>query len=61
MNMKRLFLLLTVVLLGQWAAAQTKIDYSVYDDKFNIYVANDLGRNWVLRPKAHRRTDGYNG
>lgn len=45
MNMKRLFLLLTVILLGQWAAAQNKIDYSVYDDKFNIYVANDLGRN----------------
>ena len=32
MNMKRLFLLLTVILLGQWAAAQNKIDYSVYDD-----------------------------
>ena len=45
MNMRRLFLLLTVALLGQWAIAQNKIDYSVYNDKFNIYVANDLGRN----------------
>lgn len=43
--MKRLFLLLTVALLGQWAIAQNQIDYSVYDDKLNIYVANDLGRN----------------
>ena len=43
--MRRFFLLLTVALLGQWAIAQNKIDYSVYDDKFNIYVANDLGRN----------------
>lgn len=45
MKMKKLFLLLTLALLGQWAIAQNKIDYSVYDDKFNIYVANDLGRN----------------
>ena len=43
--MKRLFLLLTVALLGRWAAAQNQIDYSIYDDKLNIYVANDLGRN----------------
>lgn len=45
MKMKKLFLLFTLALLGQWAIAQNKIDYSVYDDKFNIYVANDLGRN----------------
>ena len=44
--MKKLFLLLTVALLGQWASAQQpKIDYSVYDDKCNFYIANDLGRN----------------
>ena len=44
--MKKLFLLLTVALLGQWASAQEpKIDYSVYDDKCNFYIANDLGRN----------------
>ena len=45
MNMKKLFLLLTVALMGTWAMAQQAIDYSVYDDKFNIYMANDLGRN----------------
>ncbi len=45
-EMKKLFLLLTVALLGQWASAQEpKIDYSVYDDKCNFYIANDLGRN----------------
>ena len=45
-EMKKLFLLLTVALLGQWASAQQpKIDYSVYDDKCNFYIANDLGRN----------------
>ena len=45
--MKKLFLLLTVALLGNWALAQQqpKIDYSVYDDKCNFYMANDLGRN----------------
>ena len=45
--MKKLFLLLAVALLGNWALAQTqpKIDYSVYDDKCNFYIANDLGRN----------------
>ncbi len=44
--MKKLFLLLTVALLGNWALAQQpKIDYSVYEDKCNFYIANDLGRN----------------
>ena len=43
--MKKLILLLFVALAGQWAVAQNNIDYSVYDDKFNIYIANDLGRN----------------
>ena len=45
MKMKKLFLLLTVALMGTWAMAQQAIDYSVYDDKFNMYMANDLGRN----------------
>ena len=36
MNMRKLFLLLTVALLGQWAIAQNKIDYSVYEDKLNL-------------------------
>ena len=45
MNTKKLFLLLMVALMGTWAMAQQTIDYSVYEDKFNIYMANDLGRN----------------
>ena len=46
MELKKTLLLLTLVLTGTWAAAQdTKIDYSVYEDKCNFYIANDLGRN----------------
>lgn len=45
MKLRKTILLLALVLTGAWAAAQNKIDYSVYDDKFNIYMANDLGRN----------------
>lgn len=43
--MKKLFLLLVTVVLLNSAVAQTAIDYSVYEDKFNMYIANDLGRN----------------
>ena len=42
--MKKIFFLLFVALLGNWASAQIT-DYSVFDKKFNFYVANDLGRN----------------
>ena len=42
--MKKIFLLLLVALLGNMATAQIT-DYSVFDSKFNFYVANDLGRN----------------
>lgn len=42
--MRKLFLLLFVALVGNWAWGQ-EIDYSVYEDKLNFYVANDLGRN----------------
>lgn len=42
--MKKIFLLLLVALLGNAAIAQIT-DYSVFDEKFNFYVANDLGRN----------------
>lgn len=42
--MKKVFFLLLVVLLSGRATAQTT-DYSVFEDKFNIYVGNDLGRN----------------
>lgn len=45
MKLKKTILLLALVLTGTWAAAQNQIDYSVYDGKFNIYMANDMGRN----------------
>jgi 3',5'-cyclic AMP phosphodiesterase CpdA len=42
--MKKILLVLFVALLGNTAIAQIT-DYSVFDEKFNFYVANDLGRN----------------
>ena len=42
--MKKLFLLLFVAFLSSLATAQIS-DYSIFDKKFNFYVANDLGRN----------------
>lgn len=42
--MKKVFSLLLVILLSNWAVAQIT-DYSIFDKKFNFYVANDLGRN----------------
>ena len=45
MKLKKTFLLLALTIFSTWATAQEKIDYSVYEDKFNMYVANDLGRN----------------
>ena len=36
--MKKIFFLLFVALLGNWASAQIT-DYSVFDKKFNFYVA----------------------
>lgn len=42
--MKKLFLLLFLAILGNVATAQIS-DYSVFEDKYNFYVANDLGRN----------------
>ena len=44
MTMKKIFLLLFIALLGNAAIAQIT-DYSIFDKKFNFYVANDLGRN----------------
>ena len=53
--MKKIFLLLFVALLGNPVIAQIT-DYSIFDKKFNFYVANDLGRNgyYDLQPS---RTD----
>lgn len=42
--MRRLYILLLAVLLCGGVQAQIK-DYSIFDHKFNFYVANDLGRN----------------
>ncbi len=45
MKTRNLLLMLLLVLTGMQVTAQNQIDYSVYEDKFNIYMANDLGRN----------------
>ena len=42
--MKKVFFLLLIALLSNWATAQIT-DYSIFDKKFNFYIANDLGRN----------------
>ncbi len=42
--MKKILILLLVTILGNAATAQIT-DYSIFDKKFNFYVANDLGRN----------------
>ena len=49
--MKKIFLLLFVTLLGNPAIAQIT-DYSIFDKKFNFYVANDLGRNGYYDQKT---------
>lgn len=43
--MKKILLLLAVALAGLMGNAQQPIDYSPYEGKLNLYVANDLGRN----------------
>lgn len=42
--MKQLFII-ALCAVSLFASAQTKTDMSVFDGKFNFYVANDLGRN----------------
>ena len=48
--MKKIFLLLFVALLGNLATAQIT-DYSVFDKKFDFYVANDLGVTVIMTRK----------
>lgn len=43
--MKKIFLLLFITVLSSLAAVAQITDYSIFDKKFNFYVANDLGRN----------------
>ncbi len=50
--MKRTILLLIAILTTSWGWTQNKIDYSVYEDKLNFYVANDLGRNGYYDQKT---------
>lgn len=52
-----LFLLLTVATL---ASAQG-VDYSVFDNKFNFYIANDLGRNGYYDQKPIAEQMGVMG
>lgn len=44
MKIKNLFLLLLLSVASTFVQAQLT-DYSVFDRKFNFYIANDLGRN----------------
>ena len=43
MKLKNLLTLL-FIFIGAVASAQIR-DYSIFDKKFNFYIANDLGRN----------------
>lgn len=43
MKIKNLFILLFLTICVSTQAQQT--DYSIFDHKFNFYIANDLGRN----------------
>ena len=43
MKLKNLLILLFISIVAT-ASAQLK-DYSMFDKKFNFYIANDLGRN----------------
>ena len=42
--MRKLYALLLAILFCGSVQAQIK-DYSIFDHKFNFYIANDLGRN----------------
>lgn len=48
--MRKLYAVLIAVCLCSVAQAQIN-DYSIFDDKFNFYVANDLGRNGYYEQK----------
>lgn len=43
--MKKLFLLLFIAVFSNLTITAQITDYSIFDKKFNFYVANDLGRN----------------
>lgn len=58
--MKKLFLLLVVAALSSLATAQIT-DYSIFDKKFNFYVANDLGRNGYYDQKPIAELMGIMG
>lgn len=58
--MKKLFLLLFVAFLSSLATAQIN-DYSIFDKKFNFYVANDLGRNGYYDQKPIAELMGVMG
>lgn len=58
--MKKLFLLVFVAFLSSLATAQIS-DYSIFDKKFNFYVANDLGRNGYYDQKPIAELMGVMG
>ena len=59
MKLKNLLILLFISIVAT-ASAQLK-DYSMFDKKFNFYIANDLGRNGYYDQKADCRINGNYG
>lgn len=58
--MKKVFSLLLVILLSNWAIAQIT-DYSIFDKKFNFLCGQRSRPQRLLRPEAYSRADGNHG
>lgn len=59
--MKKIFLIILVAVLGNLAVTAQITDYSIFDKKFNFYVANDLGRNGYYDQKPIAELMGVMG
>ncbi len=59
--MKKIFLLLFITVLSSLAAVAQITDYSIFDKKFNFYIANDLGRNGYYDQKPIAELMGVMG
>lgn len=59
--MKKIFLIILVAVLGNLAVTAQITDYSIFDKKFNFYVANDLGRNGYYDQKPVAELMGVMG
>lgn len=59
--MRKIFLIILVAVLGNLAVTAQITDYSIFDKKFNFYVANDLGRNGYYDQKPIAELMGVMG